>query len=565
MSHRVFVFAIILATRLAAGQATSSLAPPAKPATQTCTIEGKVVRTDDVPLKNVSVTALPQQVQSAHPRPTSTLSDSDGKFVLRGLDPGLYLLEAQRPNFIRQRYGQRAPGDPGVSLALSARQHLQDMLFRLQPAAVISGRIFDDDTEPIVGVQVTALRWGYRNGHKDLLSAGAAITDDRGEYRIHQLAPGRYYLSAALAPPGSSGLALAPNIVTPNRPVAGQPTYAPTFYPGASELSGASALDARAGDQLQNVSFRLITTAGVRVSGSVRHSFGEPARGIGVRLTALQQQSTYGQGLHAATAADGTFQFDSVLPGSYVLSAMSSDGERPSIGRLELQVGNAEVNRVTLFLQTASDIAGVVRIEGAELTRAFSFARNIRLVLQPQDDLAPAITAAVSLRGRELTFYFRNVLDGDYTLRIAGVSEDFYMSSLQIAGREALDNTVPVRGRTGPLDILIGNKPGQIEGSVLDGNDQPCSGARVVLVPEESRRKRLELFKSVTTDQYGHFILRGIMPGTYKLFAWETIDDGAYEDPEFLSAYEALGTTVEISPKERATRQLRLLQPNVAE
>jgi hypothetical protein len=563
MSQRVFLFVIVFATRLAAGQAASSLAPPSKPATQTCTIEGKVVRADDVPLKNVSVTALPQQVQSGHGRPTSTLSDSDGKFVLRGLDPGLYLLEAQRHNFIRQRYGQRTPGDLGVSLALSARQHLQDVLFRMQPAAVISGRIFDDDTEPIVGVQVTALRWGYRNGHKDLLSAGAAITDDRGEYRIHQLPPGRYYLSAAIAPPGSSGVALVQSVGNPDRTVAGQPTYAPTFYPGTSELSGASGLDARAGDQLQNVSFRLITTAGVRVSGYVRHSFGEPARGIGVRLTALQQHSTYGQGLHTVTEADGTFQFDSVLPGSYVLSAMSSDGERPAFGRLELQVGNSEVNRVTLLLQTAIDIAGVVRIEGAESTRAFSFARNIRLVLQPQDDLAPVVTAAGNLRGRELAFYFRNVLDGDYTLRIAGVSEDYYMSSVRIAGREALDNVVPVRGRTGPLDLVFGNTPGQIEGSVLDANDQACSGARVVLVPEESRRKRLNLFKSVTTDQYGHFILRGVMLGTYKLFAWETIDDGAYEDPEFLSAYEALGATIEISPKERATRQLRLIQSSL--
>jgi hypothetical protein len=330
-----------------------------------------VVRAEDVPLKNVSVTALPQQVQSGHARPTSALSDSDGKFVLRGLDPGLYLLEAQRPNFIRQRYGQRIPGDPGVSLALSARQHLQDVLFRLQPAAVISGRIFDDDTEPVVGVQVTALRWGYRNGHKDLLSAGAAITDDRGEYRIHQLPPGRYYLSAAIAPPGSSGVALVQSVGNPDRTVAGQATYAPTFYPGASELSGASALDARAGDQLQNVSFRLITTAGVRVSGYVRDSFGQPARGIGVRLTTVLQHATYGQGLRTVTEGDGTFQFDSVLPGSYVLSAMSSDGERPAFGRLELQVGNTEVNRVMLPLQTASDIAGVVRIERLNQAEGF--------------------------------------------------------------------------------------------------------------------------------------------------------------------------------------------------
>jgi protocatechuate 3,4-dioxygenase beta subunit len=50
-------------------------------------------------------------------------------------------------------------------------------------------------------------------------------------------------------------------------------------------------------------------------------------------------------------------------------------------------------------------------------------------------------------------------------------------------------------------------------------------------VPEPSRRTQYTLFKEQTTDQYGHFELRGIAPGDYKLFSWEEAESGAWEIP----------------------------------
>src|SRR6266702_2625432 len=84
----------------------------------------------------------------------------------------------------------------GTILSLVPGQHVKDVLFRLVPAAVITGRVVDEDNEPLLGATVQALRYGYVRGQRQLVPAGEEQTNDLGEYRIHSMAPGRYYVSA---------------------------------------------------------------------------------------------------------------------------------------------------------------------------------------------------------------------------------------------------------------------------------------------------------------------------------------------------------------------------------
>jgi hypothetical protein len=60
-------------------------------------------------------------------------------------------------------------------------------------------------------------------------------------------------------------------------------------------------------------------------------------------------------------------------------------------------------------------------------------------------------------------------------------------------------------------------------------------------VPDLPRRSQHRLYKSQTTDQYGHFDLRGIAPGDYSIFGWDQAEDGAWEDSEFLKPFERQG------------------------
>ena len=81
----------------------------------------------------------------------------------------------------------------------------------------------------------------------------------------------------------------------------------------------------------------------------------------------------------------------------------------------------------------------------------------------------------------------------------------------------------------------------------------------MALVPDTAHRGTRGLYKSATTDQYGRFDIKGIAPGDFKLFAWEDIDDGAYEDSEFLKRFEERGERASIRGRSHTSYQLKLI------
>jgi hypothetical protein len=105
---------------------------------------------------------------------------------------------------------------------------------------------------------------------------------------------------------------------------------------------------------------------------------------------------------------------------------------------------------------------------------------------------------------------------------------------------------------------VVSPNGGRIDGSVSGDENKPASGATVVLIPEADNARN-DLYKTAQTDQYGRFSLRGITPGTYKLFAWDDVEPGAWQDPAFLDNYKDKGKKVTIEEKSRESADLTLL------
>jgi hypothetical protein len=66
--------------------------------------------------------------------------------------------------------------------------------------------------------------------------------------------------------------------------------------------------------------------------------------------------------------------------------------------------------------------------------------------------------------------------------------------------------------------------------------------------------------KFVFSDTSGRFEFRNVPPGNYKLFAWESIDRGAWQDPEFMRAFETRGVPVRIEEGVRASVNVRMIE-----
>jgi hypothetical protein len=186
-------------------QSPASASKPADKGPPPCVVSGRVVTdADGTPLASSRVALIPEH-QRRESQVYAAISDSSGRFTISDVPAGRYRFLATHTGYVDQHY-QSSGDDTGAILALQAGQELKDVLFRLTLAAVLTGRVNDEDGEPMALVEVVALRRPTDEETEDrddspsrrpeLLPAGNAQTDDRGQYRIFGLKAGEYYIKA---------------------------------------------------------------------------------------------------------------------------------------------------------------------------------------------------------------------------------------------------------------------------------------------------------------------------------------------------------------------------------
>jgi len=111
----------------------------------------------------------------------------------------------------------------------------------------------------------------------------------------------------------------------------------------------------------------------------------------------------------------------------------------------------------------------------------------------------------------------------------------------------------------GALDVLIGGNPGSLDVSAQNEKQEAMPGVTVVLVPDAPRRQRSELYRNATTDASGRIHFDNVVPGNYKVFAWESVETGAWQDPDFLRIHEERGKPVHIAEGGREMSEVRVI------
>lgn len=316
------------------------------------------------------------------------VADDAGRFTFDGLPAGRFAVTAAKPSFVTMSLGQTTPGvGTGVRLSLLQGQTIVDVTIRLPRAAAISGRVVDDGGRPVRGAGIMLMQPRMINGERRLADTGngfaAVRSDARGMYRVSGLIAGDYvacafppsdgYLGSAstFAPgggelrqvtgaelqwavqqlSGARGASSAPGNAAP--PAGPAIAVAPGCYPGGDERQ-ATPLSLGRGDERSGIDLTLRIERTANISGRVIGIDGQPVSNVRLSFT-----QTGGSSSVAWTSADGTFSRQTLLPGTYTLTARSSDS-RFSIAA-DIPVNGDDRTDLVLTLQPSAQMKRAVR------------------------------------------------------------------------------------------------------------------------------------------------------------------------------------------------------------
>jgi hypothetical protein len=482
--------------------------------------------------------------------PISRDTDIQGRFHLE-LTAGQYRLWVEREGFARQSYGSSVPEGTGSLLTVSSGQELRDLAFRITPLGALSGRVFDQDGDPLEGVGIQVLRVSYASGMRQLIPVAGSSSNDRGEYRCYDLPADRYFV---LATPKGSPLshsidvgALVPEV---------QDVYVPLYYPGVLELESASAIPVPEGGDVQQIDFRLQSIRASTLRGLVSGAMKADASPAQVILAHNDHgfASYIGRSTAAVDPATGKFEIGRVAPGSYFLVASQLIKGEVFSARVPVEIAaGVPPEDFALHMSPAVETHGTVLMEDASPVPA-----NLVVRLLPAEGLFPGSPPASTVNP-DGSIRLSGVLPGTWILSVDHLPEGVWIRNVSFGDIRALGAQLNLpAGTRGPLRVVLAANGGRVSGIV--GEEGQPRQATVVLVPTEAElRLSPHAYRFSATNSRGAFIFKGVRPGSYRLFAFEHIAPFAWMDPAILNSVEDLGQDLVVKASEQSTLQLKAI------
>jgi hypothetical protein len=448
---------------------------------------------------------------------------------------------------------------------VTAAAALLVLLQALSPpnTGIVSGRILAPNGDPLVSMQVFLFSRSYDQKGRPFGRGAATDTNDRGEYRFFNVAPGRYYLYVKW----SNTAVVQQQTTDPIRNVDAQASngqkFSPTYYPRTTDVDHASFFDVGPGAERSGIDVVMLPPSPAvqqtwAVRGRLLDSTGASfSREVlrDSRLVLVPRLSDTGWWSFPSAVPrfpDATFEFLEVADGKYWLAATLETPLGGLSAVVPLDVRGADAGELVLRVIRAANVVGRITLDEAPMpaTDAAALKIALKVTASPAFGRTPQ---AVSVKP-DGTFSILDVQSGEYDVVLTGVSADAFVVQMKYGDAIVERQTLFVAGETSArLEISLSAKSGQLSGVVTVPN------AEVVLIPEGSP-KLPERYKAVTADADGRFLIRGIAPGAYTVYSFDRlIKPFAYFDSAFIRDFGTQGKDIQIQEAKRAEVDLQVV------
>lgn len=448
--------------------------------------------------------------------------DPKGNVALSELAPGRYLLTLDKAGYFQERLNFNVTSTSAdlPNIVMTAKRE-------------ISGVVRWQDGELAAGASVRVV--SVRGGKPSPVLAGGTNTNERGEFIVPGLRPGRYIL--LVNPPAQrGGIDATGRFVIGGVPRIGLPVY----YPGVSVPDVNASIDVRGTLSVPNIGIVLEEKPGTVVEGTIEPSAAAPI-GSDVTITL----SYFGMTSFSTQARSGeAFRIGPVPAGFYFLDAQSLGSQR-SRAVLGLTLGGDTLRGVTLSIPPPAFMTGRLEIDDPAQIPPVS----IRI----QSERIPGLPASSAIASGE--FRIPQVIAGESYRMTVDLSRlpNAYIAEVSQSTLVKTPSPFLVQASEDPVRIVLKTDGGTLGGVAKDGG-RVVPKAFVVLAPKD--RKLEQYFRVTTAGDDGTYKLSGIAPGTYDIFAFDRNEDDDYLDESFLNRLAEYAVNVNVALRSTGTIDL---------
>ncbi len=516
-------------------------------------IEGKAVHAvtgEPVRKANISLSSPEQGRQGI-----SVVTDNAGAFVFENLTPGHYRMQGEKAGFVRSAYGSRQLFSMGSLLRVTEGGEIKDVVLKITPAGILSGRVVDEDGEPMEGVQVQVLRKVYTGNAMRWSPTGAGASNDRGEFRVGSLAPGRYLVSVQLNRfgPGMGG--------APLQQGKEEFSYVRTYFPGVESPEQAEVIHIQPGQEYGGVQVALKKTRVYRIKGKFT---GTPSgEGPGQRMSVQIREKNasdmmggimFGPG-NSVNPKDGTFEIANVRPGSYRVTLLDMEAGRPkTVGAADVVVGSENVEGLVLAPVSAATVTGKLRIEGDPV--AGLTPRSFQIQLQPKEMGFPSFVQPAQIQ-EDGSFKLEGAGPEVYRVMAFGGPGRSYVKAILAGGRDVTESGIDLSAGGAQLEVIVSTKIAKLEGTVEKAKPEAMPGVVVFAKQGTDATFFGPMSAPASVTPAGTFSVAAVSPGEYKAYAFEDVDMMTIRDPDFLKKFDSKAVTLKIGEGESKSVTLK--------
>jgi hypothetical protein len=504
------------------------------------------------PLPNYSVST------SVGQKDVSSTTDEQGRYRLSDLPPGLYRIDARN---------SQGAGFIGVVTRhiTTAGQDLDHIDFKVRVAGGITGKVVDENREPVVGASVFLVSREYYSGVLGYFFKDVTRTDDRGVYKLKRVEPGQAYLVMADNAEGR----LPAHSDAPLDPKLRRRAIVRTFYPNSPDRQGGSVVTVNPGDTREGVDIEARKAPTFCVEGMTMGLGGPGAmqfvlEGAQPAYGTSSNSGMFGAGNRGMTGPDGKYRICGLVPGSYRLGVSDTyDSKAANRALAAFDITDRDLRNLNLTVSPGMTVQGEV----AWLPPAPEEPSTTKVIVVGNPLLRSPVAnerpfARVDLPG---SFAFTGLLPTDYALDFRINGPGLYIREVEYGGKNVLYEPLHVGATAADqgIRIVVGRDGGKIAAKVADKDGNALPDLRVVILPASISSEAMLQAALVQgqTNQLGQYQSPALRPGKYLVLATDDRIDATPECIDNLWRSRTHFQEVDVAPG--GTQQMTLLPVNL--